>query len=163
MTGVASAEPARLADAMARTFATGDWVGVSPRATFARFSGAEAAARPAPGVHTVWELLLHLDLWHDAARRRLSGEAADYDSDAGDDWPPLPPDVTEAAWADARAHLDASHAALVEAARAFPAERLDETVPGHGFTFREMLDGIGPHALYHAAQALVVRRMLDAA
>lgn len=159
MTGAA----ARLADAMAQTYATGDWVGVSPRDTFGRFTAAEAAARPAPGLHTVWELLLHLALWHDAVRRRLAGEAADYDSDAAEDWPPMPSDVGDAAWADARARLDATHAALVDAARAFPADRLDEAVPGRDFTFREMLDGTGAHALYHAAQALVVRRILDAA
>lgn len=159
----------RLADAMARTFETGDWVGVSPRGAFARFTGAEAAARPAPGVHTAWELLLHLDLWHDAARRRLAGETAEYDCDAAEDWPSMPPAATDpaaaadAAWADARARLDASYAALVAAARAFPPSRLGETVPGKAFTYGEMLGGTGAHALYHAAQALVVRRMLDAA
>ena len=152
-----------LAQRAAHVFATGGWVGVSPRDAFDRFTAAEAAARPAPGVHTAWELLLHLDLWHDVARRRLAGETVEYDSDAAEDWPPVPADVSEAAWADARARLAASHAAFVVAAGAFPAARLGETVPGHGFTYGEMIDGIGGHALYHAAQALVVRRMLDAA
>lgn len=153
----------RLADAMADAFATGGWVAVSPRDAFGRFTAAEAAARPAPGVHTAWELLNHLAFWHDAARRRLTGEAVVYDSDAGEDWPPMPPDADDGAWADARVRLAATHAALVDAARAFPSGRLDDVVPGQSFTFRAMLESTGAHALYHAAQALVVRRMLDAA
>ena len=49
----------------------------------------QAATRPIPGAHTIWELVLHVSAWAEIARQRLHNRA--LESPPPDvDWPLVP-------------------------------------------------------------------------
>ncbi|MGH7678113.1 MAG: DinB family protein, partial [Gemmatimonadaceae bacterium] len=59
----------------------------------------QAAARPIPGAHTIWELVLHVTAWNEIARERLIGSAK-ADPTPEEDWPPVR-DTSPEAWRSA--------------------------------------------------------------
>ncbi len=144
------------------------WSGPSLREALVGCTVEEATRRPIPGAHTVWEVVLHTAGWAETVRRRLGGEALLEPADG--DWPAPPALPSDAAWADALAHLDATHAALVADVRALDPYMLghvvmpEETAPevGGGVTVYRMLHGVAGHALYHAGQIVLLRRALGA-
>lgn len=119
---------------------------------------AKAATRPRPDLHSIWELVLHITAWQKMALQSLEGNA--YVSMTGEeDWPTVPADPTEDAWQTARAAMAELNDRLVEAIRAFPEERLDETVPGGEFGFYLLLHGVAQHNIYHAGQIAILKRL----
>ena len=69
-------------------------------ALLADVTAEEAAARPIPGAHSIWQLVLHMTSWADEVRSRVSGAPAG--SPAAGDWPRVGP-VGRARWDAARA------------------------------------------------------------
>lgn len=149
-------EAEHLATQIARGFEPGGtWVAIPLRNLFAGLSAAEAAARPVPGTHTVWEIALHLTAWYDAARRRLGGERVEYANDA--DWPAVPEPTAEN-WDATLNAMDRARSALVSAVQELDDAALSASLPGKLYGAREMLHGIAQHDHYHAGQALVLGR-----
>ena len=67
-----------------------------------------ARAKPVAGAHSIWEIVNHVAAWYDEAIAVVGGKP--YVTLKGDaDWPPI-----AGTWADAVAHLEASHAKLIE-------------------------------------------------
>jgi uncharacterized damage-inducible protein DinB len=150
-------EVERLARQVDLAYRDGSWGGGSIRELFRSMSAVGAAAHPVPDAHSVWEIALHLTLWHDAFRRRLAGEAVDYENDA--DWP-APREATEPNWQATLEALDRSHEALVAAIRDVRLEQLDELAPQRPFTVYVMLHGVTQHDHYHAGQVMILRKAL---
>jgi uncharacterized damage-inducible protein DinB len=148
-----SAEAERIADQVDCAYTDGAWVGVSIRDLFRDLSAGEAAARPVAAAHSAWEIARHLAFWHDAVRRRLEGEAVDYEQD--EDWP-LPGESTEANWQAALDQLDRSHQALVARIRSIEPRSLDAPVAGRPFTVSSMLRGVPQHNFYHGGQVVLL-------
>jgi uncharacterized damage-inducible protein DinB len=122
----------------------------------------EAAARPVDGVHTIWEIVLHVSCWERVSRRRMNGELI-VDVDAAEDWPPVPESagsVSEKAWQEARAELEEENSRLLRAIGEFEEDRLVEQVPGKVDTFYELLHGVIQHDLYHAGQIALLKKTL---
>ena len=88
-------ESVRLADQIRRAFEGNAWHGDSVLELLAGVSAKTAAAKPITNAHSIWELLLHIAAWDDAARRRTGGEAVTL-SDAQNF--PSVKEVSEAAW-----------------------------------------------------------------
>ncbi len=150
----------RIADQIVSGYLEGAWPGVSVRELLRSLSPAEAAAHPVPVAHSAWEIALHLAFWHDAARRRLGGQAVDYAHE--EDWP-APAEPTAANWEAALDRLDAGHQALVDTVRALKPERLGQQVVGKSFDVYFMLHGVPQHDLYHCGQVTLLRKVLRAA
>ncbi len=131
----------------------GGWTGVAVRGLFHGLTFLDAAAHPIPGAHSAWEILLHLGCWHDVARRRIGGEAADPAPE--EDWP-APAEATEANWRAALEEADRRVEALADAIRALDPRVLGERVPGQEFTIDTMLQGVPQHDLYHAGQVMML-------
>ena len=62
----------------------------------ANVTAADAAAHPVAGVHSIWELVLHMAVCKRVVRRRLAGERIN-DLPPDEDWPSVT-DTSEAAW-----------------------------------------------------------------
>ena len=62
------------------------WHGTNLRGSIRRVSADEAAWRPAPSRHNIWELVVHAAYWKYAARRRLTGEARGSFPIKGSNW-----------------------------------------------------------------------------
>jgi uncharacterized damage-inducible protein DinB len=154
----------RLVDQLEREMSGDPWHG-SPLLTLLDGVGAtQAAAKPLPHAHSIWELVLHITAWKNEVRRRLSGAPAGEPEEG--DWPEVG-DPTPARWTEAIARLKSAHERLVAAVRALPEPALFEptTDPrnrplGIGVSYYVQLHGIVQHDVYHAGQIAIVRKGL---
>jgi uncharacterized damage-inducible protein DinB len=118
-----------------------------------------AAAKPIPGVHSIWELVLHIAVWDRAAVHRLAGRKT---QPAGkQNFPDAPQNTMasdRAAWRNAVSLLKKSHANLVRTVSGLPDARLRDRVPGKRYNFAFMLHGVVQHELYHAGQIAILKK-----
>ena len=135
------------------------WHGPSVRMAVQGVS-ARDAARHVDGVHSIWELALHIATWDDICRRRLEGEAIAITTGDPGDWP-ASTGASEDAWARDLDRLYASQERLVDAVRRLPAERLPQQAAGCSWTNHTMIHGTLHHDLYHAGQIRLLRRLLE--
>ncbi len=151
-------ETSRLADQLRRAFEGEAWHGPAVLELLEGLNAKSAARRPIDRVHSIWEIVLHIAVWDDAARRRMAGEVVQPTGD--EDWPRVT-DFSEAGWQEAMNQLVETHKRLVAAVAAFPEARLTERVPGKTpayYDFYYMLHGIAQHELYHAGQIAILKK-----
>jgi uncharacterized damage-inducible protein DinB len=148
-------EAIRIADQLRRAFDGSAWHGPSLLELLEGVDAAMAAARPLPKVHSIWELVLHIAVWDNAASRRLSGEKCQPTGLANFPRVSAP---TESGWRKAVAETRRIHEALVKTVAALPDSRLGERVPGKRYDFSHMLYGVVQHELYHAGQIAVLKK-----
>ena len=116
-----------------------------------------AAARPLSEAHNIWELVLHVAGWEIAALRGLEGRPAVLSDQENF---PETPDLSEAAWQQARQTLQSSHHRLQEAIGRLSDDNLTEMVKGlqSKYSFYGLLHGVVQHNLYHAGQMAVMKK-----
>ena len=148
-------ETLRIEDQLNRSFRGEAWHGPCLQDLLRDVTFSQAAAQPASGAHSIWELVLHITGWLDFSRRRLAGEAVEPTPEQ--DWPAVP-DASEAAWKLALSRLEAANEKLRGAVAAFDADRLDERVPGKTYSFYFLLHGVIQHNLYHAGQIAILKK-----
>ena len=148
-------EIAGLTDQLRRSFVAEAWHGPSVLEILADVNAAQAARRPLPAAHSIWEIVLHMTTWKDAVRRRALGEQVPVTPEQ--DWPPVR-ETSDAAWAAALAGLRAAHADLVGVVGGLSARRLEEPLVPGGNTGYVQLHGIVQHDLYHAGQIILLKR-----
>ena len=122
----------------------------------------QAAQRPIPEAHSIWELVLHITIWIREVTRRL--KHGDWQEPADGDWP-VPSDPTAANWRAAVSRLEEAHRTLNATLESFPASRLDEQLGtersqslGTGQTYAQMLHGILQHDAYHLGQIGILKK-----
>jgi hypothetical protein len=136
------------------------WHGTNLRGSLRRVSAAEAAFRPGPERHNVWELALHCAYWKYAVRRRLAGEKRGSFPLAGSNFFLRPEGrPSEAEWKRDVALLDDCHRRLRATVAALPPARLDEVTRGARVANRDVVLGIAAHDLYHAGQIQLLKRL----
>ena len=151
-------ETARIADQLRRAFRGDAWHGDSLLEILDGVTAAQAAARPIPHAHTIWELVLHIAAWDGAVRRRLGGKAVALSDEQN--FPPVR-DTGEIAWRKTLEHVRRVHDELVQAVSESPDTRLAEQVPGKQgahYNFYYMLHGVVQHELYHAGQIALLKK-----
>lgn len=152
----AMSEASGVADQLRRAFYGDAWHGPSLMELLEDVDAATAAARPLPDVHSIWELVLHVAVWDDAALRRLDGKK--WQPTGLKNFPPVAK-PTEAAWRKAVAATKRTHDKLVRTVAALPESRLGDRVPGKRYDFYHMLHGIAQHELYHAGQIAILKKV----
>jgi uncharacterized damage-inducible protein DinB len=157
-------EIARIVDQLDREYAGEPWHGSPLMAILDGLRAEQAAAKPLPGAHSIWELVLHITAWKGEVRRRLSGAPAGEPEDG--DWPAVG-EPTAARWKEALARLRAAHEQLTAAVRQLPPDRLfmptndsRESEVGAGVTCYELLHGIVQHDVYHSGQIAILKKGL---
>jgi len=148
-------EATLIANQLRRAFAGAAWHGPALLELLADVDAKTAAARPLADVHSIWELVLHIAAWDQAASRRLNGEKC---QPVGVENFPLTPKPTAAAWRKALAAAKRTHDALVKTVAELPDSRLRDRVPGKRYDFYHMLHGVVQHELYHAGQIAVLKK-----
>jgi uncharacterized damage-inducible protein DinB len=152
-----------LAD-LRRIYEGNAWHGPAVLNAIQDVTAAQAASRPIPAAHTIYELTHHIAAWIGETASRLQGNPPGMPADG--DFPPRSFTVDDATWSDVRARLERRQAELLEAVNAFDAGRLDEPVkPGNvnvdgPVTYRALLSGIAQHSAYHAGQIVLLRKAL---
>ncbi len=150
-----SSESALISDQLRRAFEGDAWHGPSLLELLQDVDAATAATKPLPDVHSIWELVLHIAAWDEAARRRIGGETVQL---TGTDNFPLVPKPTEAAWQKTVAQAKRTHDVLVKTVKALPESRLRDRVPGKKYDFYFLLHGVAQHELYHAGQIAILKK-----
>lgn len=124
----------------------------------------EAAARPIPGAHSIWQLVLHMTGWVEEVRLRVAGAPAG--DPAMGDWPRVGP-VGRARWEVARTALFTAYRALERdvarmSARDIALPTIDPRNPatGEGMSRYVTIHGVIHHAAYHAGQIALLKRAL---
>jgi uncharacterized damage-inducible protein DinB len=144
-----------IAEQFRRAFEGDAWHGPALLELLEDVDAAMASARPLPDVHTIWELVLHIEVWDKATLRRMEGEACQPEGDANF---PAMPTPTEEAWRETVANAKRTHEKLTKAVAALPESKLRETVPGKKYDFQFMLPGVVQHELYHAGQIAILKK-----
>lgn len=152
-------ESERIADQHLRALKGPAWHGDSVMEILDGVTAGEAAAKPIPGAHSIWELLLHLEAWNRMAIEALDGP--EYEVPEALNFPSVV-DSGEQAWHDTLTRLATTKELLVTRIRALPLARLDETVPGQKYSRHFLLHGVVQHDLYHAGQMAVLKKAVRA-
>ena len=152
-------ETHRLADQLQRSFEGGAWHGPSVLESLDGVTSDQAYAHPVPGVHSIWELVLHLTANYRLVLRRLAGENAQLTP--GEDWPHVP-SPTASNWSDAVGSLRRLNEEIRRLVIQFDPRHLDD-VPATGtpYTAYTYFIGLTQHDLYHAGQIAVLKKTLS--
>jgi uncharacterized damage-inducible protein DinB len=163
---MAQQEIRRIADQLDRAVNGPAWHGPSLLDVLRDVNPVDAAARPVPGAHSIWELVAHTTAWLEIVRLRLEGRAPDQIT-ASMDWPPLDEAAQHPAGDSATRQWDADLSRLRRAATDLQAtvaaqddERLADDLPGADDTWTayHTLHGVLQHTLYHTGQIAVLKK-----
>ncbi|MGH9495905.1 MAG: DinB family protein [Candidatus Sulfotelmatobacter sp.] len=151
-----ASEAAFIADQLRRAFYGAAWHGPAVMELLAGVDATTALAKPIASVHSIWELLLHIEVWDRAAIVRLGGEKC---QPTGTDNFPVPPTkANEAAWQKAIANAKRTHDALVKMVAVLSEEPLRSRCPGKRYDLYHLLHGVAQHELYHAGQIAILKK-----
>lgn len=156
---VMGSEALRIADQLSRAFSGDAWHGPPIRDLLAGVTANQAADRPIAAAHSIWELVLHIDIYTCGALEATRGIPLPRWYGTGQDWPPVP-NASNEEWARAKDRLFQNAEQLALAIREFPENRLLETVPGRGYNFYHLFHGIVQHSLYHGGQIALLKKAI---
>lgn len=132
------------------------WHGPNLRGSLKGVSAEQAAWRPSPRRHNIWEMTLHAAYWKYVVRRRLTGEKRGAFILKGSNFfeRPRASGLTETAWKQDLAILMDEHQKL--------RRTVEEYLNGAAITQNTlMIRGIAAHDLYHAGQIRMLRRLQE--
>ncbi len=122
---------AQLSNHIKRAVSGPMWHGAALDELLAHVSCEQAAARPIPGAHSIWKIVLHVAAW----------PAAD--------------------WQAALERLRESYRALATDTRRLDQSAIDAKVPGLDYSVSNLLHGVIEHATYHGGQIALLKRALE--
>lgn len=147
------AETERIRDQLRRMYEGPAWHGPALKPLLEGIDPQQAAARPLPEAHSIWEIVLHITAWIRIARERLSA-ATTRDHTAEENWP-----AVTGAWPEALAALEQEYWNLEAAIGVFPNGRLDDPAPAtEPQSFYILLQGVIQHIAYHAGQIAILKK-----
>lgn len=155
-------ERERISDQFRRAFEGEAWHGPSVLSLLEGVTAEQAAAHPVAGAHSIWELVLHIEAWESACKRRLQGDRAQLETE--EDWPVVP-DHSEQAWEQTKQKVVDTHRELIDAIGSLDESRLDKpiiedpTTP-YSSTYVTLHGGV-QHDLYHAGQIAILKKALE--
>ncbi|MGI9069409.1 MAG: DinB family protein [Pyrinomonadaceae bacterium] len=148
-------EVERIVDQLKRAFEGEAWHGPSVLEIIEGIDSQQAAARPFDGVHSIWEIVLHIAAWEGAVLRRLRGDRAELPTE--EDWPPVPA-TTDEAWEQTREELKQGHNDLRNAVGRLDESRLYQQIIEGMSSVYGTLHGVIQHDLYHAGQIAILKK-----
>jgi DinB superfamily len=155
-----STECNRIAYQLASTVNGEAWYGDSLRQILKDVTPKQAQAHPIPNAHSIWELLCHVESWVKFALGAVAGTPIPP-------WPAMPveldwpavTDTSDPAWKQAVDSFFSHHLKLVETIKGLTDERLEATVPGRTYNFYRLFQSTTQHAVYHAGQIALLKKM----
>ena len=143
-----------LLDLFDEAFDKKSWHGPNLRGSIRGVTARQAAWRPAPGRHNIWELTLHAAYWKYVARRRLTagktGEKRGSFVLPGSNFFGRPMETSDAAWKTDINILAAEHRKLREVVAKLATPSRAQA---------HIIRGVAAHDLYHAGQVRLLRRL----
>lgn len=131
------------------------WHGPSFQEATEGITAVQAAAKPLPNAHSIWELVLHMAGWEEVWNQRLKGNPTD-EPENGDF--PSATDITDKEWANALEHVNSVHRNFIETVSQLSDKNLDENVSGKDCSIRFMLREAVRHHVYHTGQIALLKK-----
>jgi uncharacterized damage-inducible protein DinB len=147
----------RIEDQLKRSFEGEAWHGPSVLEILDGVTAEQAAARPLPAAHSIWEIVAHIAAWERACLRRLAGDRAQLPPE--EDWPAVS-DTREEAWDLIRAEAREGNKELRLGISRLQDERLDQPIIEGMPSIYATLHGVIQHDLYHAGQIAILKKGL---
>jgi uncharacterized damage-inducible protein DinB len=135
------------------------WQGPNLRGSLRGVAAGQAAWRPAPGAHNIWELVLHAAYWKYAVWRMLAGEKRGAFGEKGSNWFGRPVSPTERAWRADLALLEAEHRKVRSAVARLSRSALGKKIPGSKYKTDTLVYGVASHDVYHTGQIQMLKRL----
>jgi hypothetical protein len=132
------------------------WHGPNLKQSLKGVKARQAAWRPGPGRHNIWEFTLHAAYWKYTVRRRIEREKRGSFALKGSNFfaRPLKGKLNEKAWRADKELLEREHLALVNTIRKAASALKGAKVPKSFY-------GIAFHDVYHAGQIRLLRRLME--
>jgi hypothetical protein len=131
------------------------WHGPSLRRTLEGISAEQAASRPIPAAHGIWELVLHIGAWENVAMARMQGRVVKQPEEG--DFPAVE-DRSASGWEQAKSRLHEIHARLIARIADLHDASLEGRVAGTDYSLRFLLRGVICHHAYHSGQIALLKR-----
>ena len=141
------------------------WHGTNLRGSLRGLTLDEVTARPRPGRHNIWELVVHCAYWKYVVRRRLTGEKRGSFPLKGSNFferpvPGAPRAALTRLWRADLTLLDEMHSQLRAVVGSLPGASLDDPGSAQRPTPLWLVQGIVSHDLYHAGQIQLLKRLV---
>jgi hypothetical protein len=157
---------ALLVKAVDQGFDHKSWHGPILKGSLRGVSASQAAWRPGPVRHNIWEIAVHCAYWKYSVLRRLRPDEELTFPEKGSNWFPRPEprergsgDGSQKAWTADLAVLTAFHRKLRAAVAALAEPDLDTVPKGSKTRIEDLVLGIAVHDIYHAGQVQLVKRL----
>lgn len=134
------------------------WYGDPLSKTLDDVTAKDAAAKPVPNAHSIWEIALHMEAWQQFTLRSLQGESIEMLTGA-DDWPPVN-DTSESEWTALVNRIKHTAAAIRERIEGMEEDDLRKPVGRQPYPFKVLLHGIAHHNIYHQGQIGILKKAL---
>ncbi len=136
------------------------WHGTNLRGALRGITAKQAAWRPAPSRHNIWELTLHAAYWKYTVDRRIAGATRGTFPLAGSNFfeRPQSKNFSEADWKADVEILLKQHRDLRATIAGLDASRLETATDGK-MRILDLAIGIAAHDLYHAGQIQSLKRL----
>lgn len=148
-----------LVENLHRAFDRRSWHGPNLMGSLRGLKPDEAAWRPQPERHNIWEYVVHAAYWKYRVVRLLDAESSDPFTYRGSNFFERPVESTTAALKSDVKVLGDWHRQLLATVETFDVGRLHENPGNSEFNYRELILGAAAHDLYHAGQIRLLRRM----
>ena len=140
------------------SFAKRAWHGPNLRGSIRGLSARQAAWRPSPKRHNIWEIVVHCAYWKYIVRRRILREKKGSFPLKGSNWFHRPEMKPEASWKKDIQLLEGMHKLLVKAIEGLkPGDMKKRWV---SWSADSTVAGIAMHDVYHAGQIQLLKRMM---
>lgn len=136
------------------------WHGTNLRGSIRGLRAEDAAWRPVPGRHNIWETVVHAAYWKYIVRRRILSEARGSFPLEGSNWFVRPTDKpSDEEWKKDVKLLVEAHRSMRAAVAGMTDAQLKVTPKGSKVSNSEIIMGIASHDLYHAGQVQLLKRL----
>jgi hypothetical protein len=149
-----------LLNALDEAFDQKSWHGTNLRGSLRGVAAEQAAWRPAPGRHNIWEIALHCAYWKYVVWRQITGAPrASFPLKGSNFWAREEP--VEEQWDSELKLLELMHAKLREAVSSLAPGDLSVKPPKSKYTLEFLIRGAAAHDIYHAGQIQLIKRLSD--
>jgi hypothetical protein len=153
-----TSECVRISGQLQAAFAGDPWHGPPLRDLVQDVSADQALRRPLPSAHSIWELVVHIDLYVNAAFEALQqGIPMPKWFGTEADWPEITHRTADN-WKRVRDLLFQNAERLANAIEQCADARLWDKVPGREYDFYFLLHGVVQHSLYHGGQIALLKK-----
>jgi hypothetical protein len=156
-----NSECLRIANQLRQAFDGDPWHGPPLRRLLNGVTPGQARARPLEAAHSVWELVLHIELYLSVALDAARGTPMPRLFETGKDWPEVA--GGDEAWTAVTERFFTKAEDLARAIEGFSDRRLQDTAPGREYDYYYLFHGVVQHSLYHGGQIAILKKAAPAA